>query len=426
MDFNDDFFSNAFEEKFKQHEMILHKLNIHQGKRDLCFGDRNKKRPPSIKDFMKTDIKTKRNGEEKIFNYAVSKNEFENIVKNDKILHQIDCSGGLPYIPNPKDPDEPAFLKMKNKHPLDKEIVFRDLAIDKNNPGHKYWILNPTTGQYENIYLRSGSQMERLISDDNFEKEKTKIAGRVLENLLELNKRANIQLSKMSNATKKEREDMLRRIYGEKIDIAGKSSVRQIIDVWNNSSVLGTELHLCIEYYYNGIQREISDKIAREWGYFLNYIDFMKEDHPELIPYRTEWKIFSRELHLAGMIDMVYEQTIKDENGNEEKVLHLYDWKRTKGLNSRPKPYGKFKAPLDSVPKSKHHKYYLQLNIYKFIIEREFGRKVVDMKIVVFHPANDNYVIVNVPLMEKEVIRLIQYHLEDIKRQALKDKRILN
>ena len=58
-----------------------------------------------------------------------------------------------------------------------------------------------------------------------------------------------------------------------------------------------------------------------EYAYFQRFV----ADHPDLVPYRTEWMIWDKELRFAGSIDMVYE--------NPDGTLMIYDWKRSKGIN---------------------------------------------------------------------------------------------
>ena len=60
----------------------------------------------------------------------------------------------------------------------------------------------------------------------------------------------------------------------------------------------GTKMHYDIECYYNGM--DVSND-SPEYAYFQRFV----ADHPDLVPYRTEWMIWDKELRFAGSIDMV-------------------------------------------------------------------------------------------------------------------------
>ena len=119
-------------------------------------------------------------------------------------------------------------------------------------------------------------------------------------------------------------------------------------------------------------------------------------------PYRTEWMVWDKDLKLAGSIDMIFK--------NEDGTLSIYDWKRCKEI----KKYNRFEsAKTDCVkhlPNTNYWHYSLQLNTYKFLLEKNYGHKIKEMYLVCLHPNNNNksYQRIEVKNMEKEISNLMK------------------
>jgi ATP-dependent exoDNAse (exonuclease V) beta subunit len=184
----------------------------------------------------------------------------------------------------------------------------------------------------------------------------------------------------------------------------------------------GTNLHERIENFMNDkrflfeyTQKELyeiykcdnKDKVdnAVEWEYFIRFVN----EHPELKPYRTEWMIFDEDLKLAGSIDMVYE--------NQDGTLSIYDWKRSKDI-SKINGWNKFATnPLIShMPDSNFWHYALQLNTYKAILERKYGKQVTKLCLVRLHPdiEDNTYELLDVPFLTKELEDLFEQRAEEV------------
>jgi ATP-dependent exoDNAse (exonuclease V) beta subunit len=186
----------------------------------------------------------------------------------------------------------------------------------------------------------------------------------------------------------------------------------------NNSSAVsgaGTDLHFeiecfmnnpCIEEYkhtdlYNSYLTLSSSNETKaiEWDYFINFI----KDHPELKPYRTEWTIYDEDLKISGSIDMVYE--------NPDGTLSIYDWKRSKEI-TRINNFKKFAINklICHMPDSNFWHYALQLNTYKRILERKYGKTVTDLYLVRLHPDAEekNYELIKLPDLTKEIDELFE------------------
>jgi ATP-dependent exoDNAse (exonuclease V) beta subunit len=202
-------------------------------------------------------------------------------------------------------------------------------------------------------------------------------------------------------------------------------TAEQIKESWksNGDAVAGagTNLHERIENFmndkrfnfdytqkqlYDVYQSEISELDAQiEWNYFMHFV----RDHPNLKPYRTEWMIYDEELKLAGSIDMVYE--------NPDGTLSIYDWKRSKEI-SKVNNWNKFALnPLIShMPDTNFWHYALQLNTYKSILERKYGKTVTKLCLVRLHPDNEEetYELLDVPILTKEMSDLFEERKREV------------
>ena len=134
-----------------------------------------------------------------------------------------------------------------------------------------------------------------------------------------------------------------------------------------------------------------------EWKYFLKYL----EDTPDLKPYRTEWTIFHEDLHLAGSIDMIYE--------NPDGTLAIYDWKRVKEIK-RVNHFNKYAIPyvISHMPDSNFWHYAMQLNTYKVILEEKYGKKITELCLVQIHPDHEDgsYEIITLPDLTNDIKEL--------------------
>ena len=178
----------------------------------------------------------------------------------------------------------------------------------------------------------------------------------------------------------------------------------------------GTKMHYDIECYYNNME-VVNDSI--EFNYFKAFEKdrlqtrkmVFDEMHSQMTPYRTEWTVFDEEYMLAGSIDMIYE--CKDTN-----TLRIYDWKRCKEIKKH-NPYDNAIVPcISHLPDTNFWHYALQLNMYKFILERKYDKKVDELCLVCLHPENkcDSYIKIKVPVLQQEVEDLFKYRKTQIEK----------
>jgi len=105
------------------------------------------------------------------------------------------------------------------------------------------------------------------------------------------------------------------------------------------------------------------------------------------------------EANRAGSIDMVYE--------NPDGTLMIYDWKRSKGIH-KTSSFMKFSHThcIEHIPDTNFWHYSLQLNTYKALIEKNYGKTVTSMVLVCLYPENKSYQLLKVPDLSEEVADL--------------------
>lgn len=168
------------------------------------------------------------------------------------------------------------------------------------------------------------------------------------------------------------------------------------------ASEAGTKLHMAIEHFYTRGEK-MGDE-STEFGYFLNFHEKFK-----LECYKTEWRIFDERVKIAGSIDMAFVDP------NDRGAILIYDWKRSKEIKFENR-YQRGLEPIAHIEDCNFWHYALQLNLYKRIIESNYKLKVNGMAIVVFHPANDDFVLIDIPDLQDEMDALLDYRLKSLTR----------
>jgi hypothetical protein len=172
---------------------------------------------------------------------------------------------------------------------------------------------------------------------------------------------------------------------------------------WNangkEASEAGTAMHLGIEMVMNGaeavVEQHIKDTI--EWKYFWNY---WREDCKIWEPWRTEWEVWDEDLKLAGSVDMIY-------RNRRDGTYAVYDWKRSKEIKMENTFQSGF-GPVSHLPDCNYWHYTLQLNLYRWLLEKHYGIVVSEMALVIMHPNNNNYRRYKLNRLEEEIEGVIE------------------
>ena len=115
-------------------------------------------------------------------------------------------------------------------------------------------------------------------------------------------------------------------------------------------------------------------------------------------PYRTEVCVIHIGLCCAGQIDALF----IDDAGS----LALLDWKRsTVTFDKCFRPLG---PPLEHVPDCNGFLYMLQLALYKYICESEYGLTIDSLFLGVVHPTQDKPRLIRMPYLREEIEAIVE------------------
>jgi len=199
----------------------------------------------------------------------------------------------------------------------------------------------------------------------------------------------------------------------EKSAIKNNKSVQEILDEWHYkrdfSCEKGTTCHEWSQHLWSGNEyNELLFDGSIEYINAVNKIqnqakNFKKDYDDRLEHLYDELPIGSAEYDIASCVDHLFYNKLTG-------GLVLVDYKTNsylKGYNE--KAYKKsMKVPLQHLNDDSLHHYYLQLSIYKFLIEKYAKVKVDEMFIVYFSENIENYEIIDVPYLYKEVKNILE------------------
>jgi hypothetical protein len=175
-----------------------------------------------------------------------------------------------------------------------------------------------------------------------------------------------------------------------------KEVLDEFLQLRDEAAEKGTQMHKNIEHYLLG---KSHSSVSKEFDLFTKfYKDIILNFGFEF--YEAEKRILLEEFNIAGTVDAIF----KKPNSNEYILL---DWKRSKKLviDGYPRKfgYGFALSELNHLDNSSYYKYALQQNIYKFILEKNYGLKISSMNLIVLHENYDNYYRIDLPDLQQEI-----------------------
>lgn len=161
---------------------------------------------------------------------------------------------------------------------------------------------------------------------------------------------------------------------------------------------LGTVMHDRIERYYLG------DDFGDDGEAYSMFRHFAAAQ--TLYPYRTEWRIYHEDFHVAGTLDFLERRP--------DGTYNIYDWKRSRKLvdcdgrivnRSRFGKRGLGHAAL--LDDCSYNHYALQVSIYRIILESCYGININGMYLGVFHPENPSAYVIPLPFLESMALAIL-------------------
>lgn len=197
----------------------------------------------------------------------------------------------------------------------------------------------------------------------------------------------------------------------EKVAIRDNKSVQEVLDEWEYKNKFACEKgSTCHEYaqslwshekwIYKPFDNsfEYTDsviKIGRQADHFFcDYYDRLEH-------LADEYVIGSEEYDIASAIDHLF---INKLTGG----LVLVDYKTNSDIHKNEKYAKNMKVPLHHLKDFTLNHYYIQLSIYRYLVEKYTNLKIEEMFIVWFSENIDNYEIIEIPYLEKEVEEILE------------------
>ena len=197
----------------------------------------------------------------------------------------------------------------------------------------------------------------------------------------------------------------------EKVAIRDNKSVQEVLDEWQYKNKFACEKgSTCHEYAqslwsgeeYKMLPFDMSEeyyqavfKIHRQSDNF--YRDY--KDRLELV--YNEYVIGGYEFDIASAIDALF---INKLTGG----LVLVDYKTNSDIHKSERYAKNMKVPLSHLKDFTLVHYHIQLSIYKYIVEKYTNLKFEEMFIVWFSENIDNYQIIEIPYLKKEVKEILE------------------
>ena len=213
--------------------------------------------------------------------------------------------------------------------------------------------------------------------------------------------------------------------YGQEFDsdsvsqmVANKRGISQqeVLNEWKKenefSCIKGSCIHLKAQSLWMGTNYEIDyntinnnidkNRLKKEYDIMskqaINFYNDYKNMYDMI---QDEFIVWSKEFDIAGSIDGIMYNKYTQQ-------CCILDFKSNKDLQFESKYHKKMKVPLHKLDDVNGQHYYIQLSIYKYLIEKYTNIKVDELFIVYFNINADNYEIIEPLNMEKEVKEILE------------------
>lgn len=144
------------------------------------------------------------------------------------------------------------------------------------------------------------------------------------------------------------------------------------------------------------------DRLKKEMSIMQKQAINFYEDYKDVYDMlQDEFIVWSKEYDIAGSIDgLMYNKLTQQ--------ACILDFKSNKKLEFVSQYKKKMKIPLQKMDDVNGQHYYLQLSIYRYLIEKYTNIKIDELFIVYFNVNADNYEIIEIPYLKKGVEKILE------------------
>ena len=201
----------------------------------------------------------------------------------------------------------------------------------------------------------------------------------------------------------------------ERVATRDGKTTQEILKEWKYknefSKVKGSTCHEYAQHLWNnkkwlwtgwGNDEYESEIFSHTCDYIFEQSRNFYEDYKNKLEHLAdEFIIGSEEYDIASAIDHLF---INKQTGG----LVLVDYKTNSDIYKGEKYAKNMKVPLSHLKDTTLNHYYLQLSIYKYLLEKYTDLKVDEFFIVWFSENIENYEIIDVPYLKDEVIKILE------------------
>ena len=197
----------------------------------------------------------------------------------------------------------------------------------------------------------------------------------------------------------------------EKVAIKENKSIQEVLDEWQYKNEWACEKghlgHLYAQSCWNDeLYQETLNERYKGFKIDLEHIfkqadNFYNDYKDRLEHLADEFVIGSEDYSIASAIDHLF---INKLTGG----LVLVDYKTNSDIHKNEKYAKNMKVPLSHLKDFTLNHYFIQLSIYKYLVEKYTNLKIEEFFIVYMSENIENYEIIEVPYLEKEVIKILE------------------
>lgn len=197
----------------------------------------------------------------------------------------------------------------------------------------------------------------------------------------------------------------------EKVAERDGKSVQEVLDEWKYkndfSKVKGSTCHEYAQSLWSGEKWKVklfdnSEEYRKAVAKIMHQAnDFCQDYINRLEHLADEYVIGSEEYDIASAIDHLFINKLTGK-------LVLVDYKTNSDIHKNEKYAKNMKVPLSHLKDFTLNHYYIQLSIYKYLVEKYTNLKIEEMFIVWFSENIENYEIIDIPYLKKEVEEILE------------------
>jgi len=197
----------------------------------------------------------------------------------------------------------------------------------------------------------------------------------------------------------------------EKVAIKQNKTVQEVLDEWNYKNKFacakGSTCHEFAQSLWSGNKWKWID-FNDDHNYNMAVIKIQNQAHNFYEDYQDrlehladEFVVGSPEYDICSAIDHLF---INKLTGG----LVLVDYKTNSDIHKTEKYAKNMKVPLSHLKDYTLNHYFIQLSIYRYLVEKYTNLKIEEMFIVYFSENIENYEIIEIPYLKNEVEKILE------------------